>query len=222
MAIYPKAVVKLIPPGQNDPLIVPRIGILHVDAGNADSLYEFFRDRSGGIEAHMHVKLNGVFEQYRDTRYEADANYKANPFALSVETQGYGLGKWTAKQLDTIKFIMLKANELDGIPLRKADTWNDPKGGWGYHTLFGAPGQWTPVAKSCPGPDRIKQFNEILVPWMRKQNATEEDDMFTDADRELLKNMDKRLNALEKNLNTFKRRQFNRYKKIMAGLSGKS
>ena len=51
---------------------------------------------------------------------------------------------------------------------------------------------------------------------MRKQNVTEEDDMFTDADRELLKIMDKRLNALEKNLNTFKRRQFNRYKKIMA------
>lgn len=31
------------------------------------------------------------------------------------------------------------------------------------------------MAKSCPGPNRIKQFNQVLVPWFK--NPTTEDDM---------------------------------------------
>ena len=44
--------------------------------------------------------------------------------------------------------------------------------------MFGAPGPWTPVAKSCPGPNRIKQFNNILVPWFKMATTPgQEDDM---------------------------------------------
>lgn len=170
MALIPFAEKKLIPPGDNDPHIVARIGILHVDAGNAESLYDFFKNRSGGIESHGHVRKDGVLEQYRDTAFQADANLDANDFALSFESQGFGAGEWTAAQLATIKRIMLWARDVHGIPLRKVTSWDDRTGGWGYHTLFGAPSHWTPVAKSCPGPDRIKQFNDILVPWMKAQS----------------------------------------------------
>jgi energy-converting hydrogenase A subunit M len=35
----------------------------------------------------------------------------------------------------------------------------------GYHTLFGAPSQWTPaVGKTCPGTVRIRQWHEQVVP----------------------------------------------------------
>lgn len=168
MPVPPFAVKRLIPPGANDPRINARIGILHVDAGNAESLYNYFNGRSGGIESHGHIKRSGLLEAYRDTAFQADANHKANDFATSWETQGFGEGIWSPEQLATIKRIMLWSVKADGIPLRKVDTWNDPKGGWGYHIMFGAPGPWTPVSKACPGKDRIEQFHDILVPWLKR------------------------------------------------------
>lgn len=164
LAVCPFAVKKLIPPGSNDPAITPRVAVLHVDAGDNPSLYEYFRDRSGGIESHFHITKTGLIEQYRDTGFQADANHKANDFAVSIETQGYGTGVWTKAQLESIKRLLLWLNQTHGIPLRKADSWDGS--GVGYHVQFGAPGPWTPVAKSCPGPGRINQFNTILVPWM--------------------------------------------------------
>lgn len=172
MALCPFAKHKLIPPGASDPRITPVGAILHVDAGGASSLFKFFRDRSGGIESHFHIKWNGDIEQYRDTAYEADANHNGNSFSrggrrvgyISIETQGFGNGWWTKRQLRSIKRLLLWLNATHDFPLVKC---SDPYGGGvGYHVMWGAPGAWTPVAKSCPGPNRIKQFNEELVPWM--------------------------------------------------------
>lgn len=157
---------KLIPPGANDPRIEPRVAILHVDAGNSPSLYDYFKNRSGGVESHFHVARDGTVECYRDTSYQADANYKANDFAVSIETQGYGEGTWSAAQLAAIKGLLRWLNEVHDIPLQKVETWDGS--GVGYHVQFGAPGPWTPVAKTCPGPQRIKQFESLLVPWMRE------------------------------------------------------
>lgn len=163
--IYPAAKHLLIPPGSNDPAIVPRVAILHVDAGNAESLHTFFRDRSGGIESHFHIQRDGDVEQYRNIFWQADANFRANDFAVSIETQGFGSGQWTPEQLASIKRLLLWLKSEAGIPLVKCPRWDGA--GVGYHVQFGAPGPWTPVAKSCPGPDRIKQFDAALVPWMK-------------------------------------------------------
>lgn len=175
MALIPFAEHKLIPPGSNDPRITARIGILHVDAGNVYDLHDYFDGPSGGIESHGHIAKDGHLFQYRDTGYQADANLLANDFAISFETQGFGEGEWTDEQLATIKRVMLWAKKAHGIPLRVVTRWDDPVGGWGYHTLFGAPSPWTPVAKSCPGPDRKKQFHDVLVPWMAEPD--QEDDV---------------------------------------------
>ena len=161
MALCPFAVHKLIPPGANDPKIRATTAILHVDAGGADSLYDWFRFRSGGVESHFHIKWDGTIEQYRDTDYEADANYKANPFAISIETQGFGNGYWNKRQLRNIKRLLLWLNATHDIPLVVAGGPTGP--GVGYHTMFPT---WSPVPKSCPGPNRIKQFNDELAPWM--------------------------------------------------------
>lgn len=169
--IYPDAVRKLITPGANDPAIKPRVAILHVDAGNSFSLFDYFKNRSGGIESHFHVRADGVVEQYRNIYRQADANHLANDFAVSIETQGFGNGTWNDKQLASIKALLTWLNKEAGIPLVKCPRWDGS--GVGYHVQFGAPGKWTPVAKSCPGPNRIKQFNEVLVPWMTKPAAPE-------------------------------------------------
>lgn len=177
MALIPFAEKKLIPPGANDPRIIPIGFIFHVDAGNARDLFGFFRDRSGGIESHGHIRKDGHLYQYRDTESEADANYKANSFIgadgrrygyISIETQGYEGGEWTPEQLATIKRLIRWGYERHEIPFRVCRNPKDP--GSGYHTLFGAPSAWTPISKSCPGPDRKNQFHNILAPWIRAQN----------------------------------------------------
>lgn len=175
MAIVPGAIYRPIP-STTDPAITPIGAIFHVDAGNAWSLYEWFGGAdgdggSGGIESHGHIRWDGSQEQYRDTLIEADANYKANSFVrdgtrygfLSFETQGYASGVWTPQQVDTIKADIVWVAETYDVPLRVAPAWDQP--GFGYHTLY--PDMWTNVAgKTCPGPNRIVQWNEIIVPWL--------------------------------------------------------
>lgn len=193
MALYPGARKELIPAGSNDPAITPIGVILHVDAGNVGDLHNYFNGPSGGIESHFHVPKTGTPFQYRDTSREADANYHGNSFLksgkrygfISVETQGLASGEWTDHQLDEIKKLLLWANKTHGIPLRRCPAWNEAGVGW--HVMWGAPGPWTPHAKVCPGPDRVEQFNNILVPWFSHATAPTtptpaEDDMpYTEA-----------------------------------------
>lgn len=171
MAWYPEATKKVIKPGPNDPPIIVVGAILHVDAGNNGDLFKYFSEQSDGIESHFHIPKAGPIHQYRDTHFEADANLKANSFYrdgkrygfVSIETQGLAAGEWNAHQVAQIKRLLRWLSETHDFPLLKA---TDPRGpGVGYHTLFGAPGPWTPNAKTCPGPDRVRQFNEVLVPW---------------------------------------------------------
>jgi hypothetical protein len=164
MALCPFAEHKLIPPGSNDPAITPRAAILHVAVTDVWSLFEFFRDRSGGIESHFYITWRGVIEQYRDTEWEADANYRANPFAVSIETQGWAGGRWNRAQRRAIKRLLLWLHEEHAIPLRKPSRWHGA--GVGFHSQFP---EWSPVAKSCPGEARIAQYHKLLVPWMAEQ-----------------------------------------------------
>lgn len=174
MAWFPNATRKPIAPGPTDPPITPRVVILHVDAGNADSLFGWFNGPSGGVESHFFVKKTGDVEQYRSTSVQADANTDANDFAISIETQGYAAGEWTPAQLASIKALLLWCHRTHGIPLAKVKTWNGP--GVGYHTQF--PGTWDKRGASCPGPDRIRQFNNVLVPWLA--TGGNEDDVTPD------------------------------------------
>lgn len=154
--------------------IDPRVVIFHVTAGLGNARPH------GGLEWHFEVSLSGALEQQVDTNMRADANYKANPFAISVETEGKGEGFWTDAQLDTL--VRLSEWCLDNHPKikrQRCDRWDGS--GFGYHIMFGTPGWWTPVAKSCPGPNRIVQFNEILLPRILAGPGAalpeEEDDM---------------------------------------------
>lgn len=168
----------LIAPGANDPRVTLRMGILHVDGGNARSLANWFDGPSGGIESHVHVPKEENVEQYRDTAFEADANYLANPFAFSVETQGFADGEWNDLQMRNIKRLMIWGNLHHNIPLIKPTRWDGK--GWGYHTMFP---EWHPKAKECPGKDRIAQYHDELVPWMENAKVAIEDTILNSAER---------------------------------------
>lgn len=173
MAWYPLAKKRPIAPGPNDPPVQIIGAILHVDAGNSPDLYPYFSSAAAkGIESHFHVPKAGAVIQMRDTHYEADANLKGNSFTAangqrygyaSIETQGLEKGEWNSHQLANIKLVLKWLSETHSFPLRVAKSSTHP--GVGYHIMFGAPGPWTPISKSCPGPDRIRQFYDVLVPW---------------------------------------------------------
>lgn len=137
--------------------IDPRVVIFHVTAGLGNA------KPHNGLEWHFEVSLSGALEQQVDTNLSAAANYKANPFAISVETEGKGEGFWTDAQLD----MLVRLSEWclaihPKITRQRCPTWDGS--GFGYHIMFGTPGKWTPVAKACPGPNRIKQFDDVLLP----------------------------------------------------------
>ena len=125
---------------------------------------------------------------------EADANGQGNSWVVggkryglhSVETEGRERGLWTPPQIMSLKALTLWDAKYHRWPVQLCPDWNGP--GVGYHVMFGAPGPWTKVAKTCPGPDRVRQFNQIFVPWLRRGGqdagpapipAPEEDDMPT-------------------------------------------
>jgi hypothetical protein len=177
MAICPFADTRwLIRPGANDPRITARIAILHSDGGNAENLGPYFDGPSGGIESHFHISKSGHLYQYRDTDWEADANYRANPFGISIETQGTGYEEWTEAQIVKIVRLLKWLNTTHQIPLRLCDTWDGAGVGW--HIQFGSPGPWTPSSKICPGPKRITQIGTTIIPALKGDwfvMATEED-----------------------------------------------
>lgn len=197
MALYPKAIQKPIKPGPTDPRITPRVLIFHVAVSEAPSLHDYFNGPSGGVESHFYVRRDGTVEQYRDTAWQADANTDANGFALSVETQGMEAGEWTPQQVAALKALTLWCHQTHGIPLTKCATWDGS--GVGYHTLF--PGRWDKRGASCPGPDRIRQFNNVIVPWLAAPQPAE-DDMTPEQARTLdyhtdqLKDVARRVNAV--------------------------
>lgn len=148
----------------------PRVVIFHVIDGEGNARPH------DGLEWHFEVSYSGAIEQGVDTNRQAAANYHANPFAISVETEGLAAGLWTDAQLDSLVLLSEWCMAEHPLILRqRCPRWDGS--GFGHHTMFGAPGPWTPVAKSCPGANRKRQFDEVLLP--RILNGPQEGDDMT-------------------------------------------
>jgi len=174
-----------LPEWQSQPRITPTTIIDHSIVGSAEGAFQMFRDRSV-LESHFIVGLTGEIWQLMDTSRQADANLDANDFAISIETADLGdpdNQPWTQAQLDSLIWLheaLLAAHPT--IPRQRCPTWNG--GGLGYHTLFGAPSHWTPVAKTCPGRVRKAQWTAVLLPAFL-QPAKEEPDVTEEQARQL-------------------------------------
>jgi hypothetical protein len=189
----PGAIKKPLPINPSrDPIIDPAPGdIFHIAVSESASLFDFFKGLPSGVESTGYIRRDGKFEQYRPLNVECDANGDGNSFAFnghrggfnSWETQGGEFGEWSDKQIETIKFIIRFKHDNYGTPLRLAPDWN--KAGFGYHRLHN---EWNKNGHSCPGPDRVKQFNRVIVPWMRggapmKEDEVDEKDINAIADK---------------------------------------
>lgn len=182
MAIYQRADWLPLPENNTQGTIVPTTAILHtaVDHPGDTSLRGFFGQSSVSVESHFFVKNGGGVEQYIDTLVRADANRRANAYAVSIETEDDGdpSRPWTVEQLVSIIDLLLWLNEVHDIPLTKCVS---PEGGGiGWHAMWGAPSVWTPSrGKTCPGPVRIGQIESHILPALAGSPVPqiEDDDM---------------------------------------------
>jgi hypothetical protein len=167
MAVYPVAAWLPVTGLDKDPVIIPVGVILHVDGGNASSLYEYFNGPSGGVESNLFVNKKGHWEQYRDTTRQADAQAAGNGWWAngkfygynSVESQGKcdGTG-WNDIQFEELATFLAWHHKTHGTPLRQCRNAKDK--GIGYHAQFES---WNPNNHACPCPERIKQIPALIA-----------------------------------------------------------
>jgi len=172
-----------LPDSGREPAITMRTVIHHSIVGSAEGAYQYFAG-STAIESHFIVKKNGYFWQCMSLGEQADANFRANAFAGSIETEDNGhpdTDPWTSAQIDTLVWLSLEMRRLrPRIARRKCRTWDDA--GLGYHTLFP---QWTNVpGKTCPGAIRKRQWANSVLPRFLT-GSVEEDDMTPEQARQL-------------------------------------
>ncbi len=183
MARYPEATWRPLPENETEPVIDPTQIILHtaVDAPGPTSLFGYFSRADCLIESHFFIKFDGEVEQYMSTTRQADANYHASVRAVSIETEDDGdpVGKpWTAAQCDSLVDLMVWLIETHPkILARECPEWD--RSGIGWHAMWGAPSEWTPVAgKTCPGSTRIRQIPALIarvVARLEGDEVTEQD-----------------------------------------------
>ena len=174
-----------LPDSGREPSITMRTVIHHSIVGSAEGAWQYF---AGGtaIESTFIVKKSGYFWQIMSLGEQADANFRANAFAGSIETEDNGdpdRDPWTPAQLETLVWLSLEMRRLrPRIARRKCRSWDDA--GLGYHTLF--PRQWTNVpGKTCPGTIRIRQWADRVLPRYLAGDFEEDDDMTREQARQL-------------------------------------
>jgi flagellar capping protein FliD len=168
------AIWRPVPDNSRQPRIRATQVIMHSMASpgtSPEELIRYWSQPGTPLESHFIVGRDGRAWQLVDTGRSADANYRANrrpdgTGAISIETED-NIGNpdtlpWTRAQIDTLVRLALWAARVHGIPRRRCPSPSSP--GVGFHTMFGSPSDWTPVAKTCPGTIRIRQFNQTVLP----------------------------------------------------------
>lgn len=166
MARYPSGVWRPLREADDQPTMIATQVILHsaVDAPGPTSLFGYFNRADVDLESHFYVALDGKVEQYVDTGHTADANRTANVRAISIETEDDGnpdQRPWSERQIAALVRLVDWCCRTHGIPRRIVRAHDAP--GIGWHSMFGAPSKWTPVAgKTCPGRSRIAQIPGLV------------------------------------------------------------
>jgi hypothetical protein len=157
-----------LPDSGHEPPITMRTVIHHSIVGSAEGAFQYFAG-STAIESHFIVKKNGYFWQCMSLGEQADANFRANDFAGSIETEDNGhpdTDPWTSAQIGTLVWLSLEMRRLrPRIARRKCRTWDDA--GLGYHTLFpqwtNVPGKLLALDTPVPTPDGLVPLGKIQV-----------------------------------------------------------
>ena len=158
---------------QTEPLIgTPRVLIFHTMVGGllgTDSMFR--RNEYTGTESHFGVggpadgpSLDGDVWQWQSIDRQADAQNAGNAYATSVETSdgGHPETPWSEKQLAALVSLTVWWCRQTGHPARIVA--GPGESGIGYHAQFK---DWAPDGRPCPGPVRIAQLRDDVLPRVR-------------------------------------------------------
>lgn len=134
--------------------------------------------------------LDGRAYQWQDTVYEADANLDGHWHVISIETADNApsrvedIAEWTPRQCTTIARIIAWACDVYDIPAVLIPDTRRGRRGIAYHRqgcehsdgIGSHPGwlvsggeRWSgAVGKGCPGPRRIRQLSDVIIPMVRE------------------------------------------------------
>lgn len=128
----------------------------------------YFARPDVGVESTFIVDYDGEILQVMPAYARADANGSANRRAISIEVVGTGDEPFTPEQLASVIRICRWA--CDEHPIARQRIGQESSSGIGWHVMHGAPGPWTSVkGKVCPGPLRIAQVVNVVIPAVQEQ-----------------------------------------------------
>lgn len=168
---YPYAARMPLPEASTQPRGDKTTFILHSMAGpnltSLEALWTYMNRTDITGECTWVGDLDGRVAQTVPVNVRADNNYRANPFATSIETQDRGAATlattpWSdplMAQLAGLSAWQVLHPKLD-IPLRRADQgWNG--GGIDGHRRYA---EWSKyIGKTCPGQARWEQIDDVLA-----------------------------------------------------------
>ena len=165
---------KALPEASTQPLIVPRLAIMHSNAGPTKlswwNLWQYLARDTITHEAHCMPQMDGTMVQAMPFVRRADCNYKANRWlhngtyygAISFETQDNGsptlpTTPWTLAQITSMANALAAACVAYRIPCTAVTSYHGA--GIGYHSQFP---EWSVyTGKTCPGAARIRQMDHL-------------------------------------------------------------
>lgn len=181
MGWYPGAVKKPISINYTKRVTTKTCVILHTSASLSSSLHGWFSNQSAKASSHFYIRMDGVVEQYLDTKHISWANASANSRSVTIETEGLGNEKWTPAQLESIKKVLKWSCAEHNIPVRQMNSSAASEKGIGWHRLgidgnFPSSGilrgrnqrgtgeVWSSSrGKVCPGSLRIEQIPALIA-----------------------------------------------------------
>lgn len=162
-----------LPENWTEPYINVNQFIFHTQVGYFGGLYSWFARKDVLVESHFGLSMGGYLEQYIDTARQADAQYRGNYSAISLECEDKGdpiKNPYTDAQMTMMVKLSNWAIQQHSLPRRRCRNWQD--GGFGWHSMWGAPSHWTPVpGKTCPGYVRIEQLKNEVLPEIFLERA---------------------------------------------------
>lgn len=168
----------------NRKIIRPRLILIHTNGakgeGSRQSAYNWSMAAPDNTKCHYQVDRDGSATKFLPSDRQGIANYKADPFGLSIETADEGwpvpgpASGFTPAQAETIARIVAYETELWDIPIETPATWNGE--GVGAHTdPFGYP-HWTKYdGKPCPGTQKKYEIRELIMPRAREIREGDDD-----------------------------------------------
>lgn len=172
--LFPGAYWRPLPENATQAARTPSQFIMHTQASGGkasnDASWRYWARDDIKSEAHFLLAMDPATEplgglwQCMSIFVQADNNVKANPTAVSIETQDLGgatvdTTPWTEYQLDTLAALLawLHLNTRVNLVMQLCPAWNGP--GYAPHNLF--PNDWSTSKHSCPGRARTLQIPEV-------------------------------------------------------------